>query len=82
MPGATSWCPSPGLRHGRLGCAVLGRVGARGFVWLYLATLLGGAAGFALLAPGLRPMVGAWGALFGLVGGILDWSYVDLFTYA
>ena len=59
---------------------VLERVGARGFVLLYLATLLGGAAGFALLAPGLRPMVGASGALFGLIGGLLAWAYVDRFT--
>lgn len=64
-----------------LGRGVLGRVGARGFVLLYIATLLGGAAGFALLAPGLRPMVGASGALFGLIGGLLAWAYVDRFTY-
>jgi rhomboid protease GluP len=64
-----------------LGRGVLDRVGARGFGLLYLATLLGGAAGFALLAPGLRPMVGASGALFGLIGGLLAWAYVDRFTY-
>ncbi len=64
-----------------LGRGVLARVGAWGFALLYIATLLGGAAGFALLAPGLRPMVGASGALFGLLGGLLAWSYVDRFTY-
>lgn len=64
-----------------LGRAVLERVGSWGFGALYLATILGGAAGFALLAPGMRPMVGASGALFGLIGGLLAWAYVDRFTY-
>ena len=64
-----------------LGRGVIARVGSWRFVLLYLATLLGGAAGFALLAPGLRPMVGASGALFGLIGGLLAWAYVDRFTY-
>jgi membrane associated rhomboid family serine protease len=64
-----------------LGRAVLDRVGLRGFILLYLATLLGGAVGFALLASDVRPMVGASGALFGLAGGLLAWAYVDRFTY-
>jgi membrane associated rhomboid family serine protease len=64
-----------------LGRAVLLRVGTRGFALLYVATILGGAAGFALLAPGLQPMVGASGALFGLIGGLLAWAYVDRFTF-
>lgn len=64
-----------------LGRAVLDRVGAQGFALLYTGSILGGAAGFALLAPDLRPMVGASGALFGLVGGILAWAYVDRFTH-
>lgn len=63
-----------------LGQAVLDRVGTRGFVLLYGASLLGGAAGFALLASTLAPMVGASGALFGLAGGLLAWGYVDRFT--
>ena len=65
-----------------LGRVVLARVGAWGFGALYLATILGGAVGFALLAPGLRPMVGASGALFGLIGGVLAWTYIDRFTHA
>lgn len=64
-----------------LGRRVLERVGKRGFVLLYIATLLGGAVGFSLLASGLRPMVGASGALFGLIGGLLAWAYVDRFTF-
>jgi membrane associated rhomboid family serine protease len=63
-----------------LGLAVLDRVGSRGFVLLYAASLLGGALGFALLASTLAPMVGASGALFGLAGGLLAWGYVDRFT--
>ncbi|MGC9418490.1 MAG: rhomboid family intramembrane serine protease [Rhodovulum sp.] len=64
-----------------LGRAVIDRVGQGGFALLYAGAILGGGAGFALLASGLRPMVGASGALFGLVGGILAWAYVDRYTY-
>lgn len=63
-----------------LGLAVLDRVGVKGFVMLYGASLFGGAAGFALLASTLAPMVGASGALFGLAGGLLAWGYLDRFT--
>lgn len=64
-----------------LGPAVVDRVGSRGFLTLYGASLLGGAAGFALIAETFRPMVGASGALFGLAGGLLAWNYVDRFTF-
>lgn len=63
-----------------LGLAVLDRVGIKGFIMLYGASLFGGAAGFALLASTLAPMVGASGALFGLAGGLLAWGYLDRFT--
>lgn len=63
-----------------LGGPVLERVGTRGFAILYTASLLGGAAGFALLSDIARPMVGASGALFGLAGALLAWDYVDRFT--
>lgn len=63
-----------------LGGAVLDRVGPRGFLALYAASLLGGGVGFGLLASNLDPMVGASGALFGLAGGILAWTYVDRFS--
>ena len=63
-----------------LGQAVIARVGLRGFALLYGAALLGGAAGFGLLASVLAPMVGASGALFGLAGGLLAWAYVDRFS--
>ena len=63
-----------------LGAAVIARVGAWGFALLYVASILGGALGFGLLAETLRPMVGASGALFGLAGGLLAWNYVDRFS--
>jgi len=60
-----------------LGRAVLNRVGQGKFILLYAGTSLCGAAGFALLAPSLRPMVGASGSLFGLLGALVAWEYVD-----
>ena len=51
-----------------------------GFFILYGVAMVGGGIGFGLLAPTLAPMVGASGALFGLVGGLLAWSYVDRFN--
>lgn len=63
-----------------LGMAVVDRVGQRRFLLLYVASLFGGAMLFGLLAPPLRSMVGASGALFGLAGGLLAWAYVDRFT--
>lgn len=64
-----------------LGAAVILRVGVRGFSILYVASICGGAVGYAVLAAGLQPMVGASGALFGLAGGLLAWMYVDRFTF-
>lgn len=64
-----------------LGGAVLDRVGGWGFVALYVVSVLGGSVGYTLLSEGLRPMVGASGALFGLAGGLLAWMYVDRFTH-
>jgi membrane associated rhomboid family serine protease len=63
-----------------LGTGVVMRVGQRGFLLLYLAAMIGGAAGFGLLAETVRPMVGASGALFGLAGGLVAWDYVDRYT--
>ncbi len=60
-----------------LGAGVAERAGPRRYVAVYVASILGGAAVFALLAPGLRPMVGASGALFGLVGALVAWETLD-----
>lgn len=63
-----------------LGFAVGTRVGGLGFSILYIASILGGAVGFALLTEGYRPMVGASGALFGLAGALLAWELSDRFS--
>lgn len=60
---------------------VLDRVGHWKAGLIYALAILGGAVGFALLSDSIRPMVGASGALFGLVGAILAWEYVDRFTF-
>ena len=41
-------------------------------------SLIGGAVGFVLLSNVSAPMVGASGALFGLIGAIVAWEYDDL----
>ena len=64
-----------------LGRGVLDRVGARGFLLIYLGSQIGGGVLFALLAQPFHPMVGASGALFGLVGALLAWNYVDRYTH-
>ena len=46
----------------------LRRIRPGGFLALYALSMLGGAAGFALLPHGPSPMVGASGAIFGLAG--------------
>jgi membrane associated rhomboid family serine protease len=60
-----------------LGAAVCIRGGAKRYVLIYVASILGGAAVFGLLAPSLRPMVGASGALFGLVGALTAWDAME-----
>jgi len=62
------------------GCLVIDRVGQSRFLILYLAALIGGGLGFGLLSSGFTPMVGASGAIFGVIGGLLSWSYIDLFA--
>ena len=63
-----------------LGHAAIARVGRRGFVIVYLLSIIGGALGYAALWTAPVPMVGASGALFGLAGAWLAWEYVDRFT--
>lgn len=60
-----------------LGGAVTDRVGEARFLTIYIVAILGGAIGFGLLAPTLRPMVGASGALFGLAGAIVVWDFLE-----
>lgn len=63
-----------------VGNIVVERVGPLRFIYLYVIATIGGGIGYGLLAPTLTPMVGASGALFGLVGGVLSWSYIDRFS--
>lgn len=60
-----------------LGGAVDERGGHGRYAVIYVASVLGGAAVFGLLAPSLRPMVGASGALFGLVGALTAWDAIE-----
>lgn len=60
-----------------VGRVVLDRRGVSGFLQIWVASILGGGIGYALLADGLQPMVGASGALFGLIGALFFWEYRD-----
>lgn len=60
-----------------LGTPLSERLGQWRFGLLYLASMLGGAAGFALLTDKMQPMVGASGALFGLAGALLADAFFD-----
>lgn len=61
---------------------VAARIGERGFVRVYALSLLGGALGYAALAPTTAPMVGASGALFGLAGAALALEFDRRITLA
>lgn len=64
-----------------LGQGVIDRVGPWQFLVVYFTAMIGGAAGFGMIADTLYPMVGASGALFGLAGALMAWNYVDRYTY-
>ncbi len=59
-----------------VGPIVVRRVGSAWFAAIYVLSGIGGALGFALLSDSAQPMVGASGALFGLVGA---WKWQDWF---
>lgn len=61
-----------------LGTLVAGRIGTGRMLALYFVSVLGGAAAFGLLYAGPAPMVGASGAVFGLLGAWLYWDRADL----
>ncbi len=60
-----------------LGAAVSERGGTARYAAIYVASILGGAAVYGLLAPDYSPMVGASGALFGLVGALVAWDALE-----
>ena len=56
---------------------VVARSSERGFVAVYLLSAIGGGVGYALLGPATAPMVGASGAVFGLIGAWKYWEWLD-----
>lgn len=59
------------------GTAIVNRIGQKRFLVVYAISALGGAAGFGLFSTSSAPMVGASGALFGLLGTWVCWDYLD-----
>ncbi|MEO0566840.1 MAG: rhomboid family intramembrane serine protease, partial [Pseudomonadota bacterium] len=59
-----------------LGRVVMLRLGTGRFLVLYFVSAIGGALCFGLLSNSPQPMVGASGALFGLLGAWQAWRYV------
>jgi len=57
-----------------IGKPVIQRIGQVRFLVLYIGSMLGGGAGFALLSQSVQPMIGESGALFGLAGAIVAWE--------
>jgi membrane associated rhomboid family serine protease len=58
-----------------LGGIVVARIGQKGFLLLYATTAFGGAIAFAMLSSSEVPMVGASGAVFGLIGAWKFWEW-------
>lgn len=57
-----------------IGREITRRAGQTHMLIIYGTSIIGGAIGFALLGPVVRPMVGASGALFGLAGAWVTWD--------
>lgn len=53
------------------------RIGQARFLALYVLATIGGGAGFVLFSFSTGAMIGASGALFGLVGALLSWVWSD-----
>lgn len=58
-----------------LGKAVAGRVGARKTILILFFSAIGGAAAFGIISTSSAPMIGASGAVFGLLGVWQAWDY-------
>ena len=56
------------------GVLIIRTMGVRAFTLIYIASMIGGGLGFGLLSNSPRPMVGASGAIFGLIGA---WMYQE-----
>jgi membrane associated rhomboid family serine protease len=59
------------------GAAVVERIGAKRFLVLFAGGAISGAAVFAVLAQSGQPMVGASGAVFGLLAAVMAWAWED-----
>jgi rhomboid protease GluP len=53
------------------------RLGQAGILVVYTISMVGGAAAFLLLSNQTVPVVGASGAIFGLIGAITGWGFGD-----
>ncbi len=60
-----------------LGQVVQARVGQGGLAVLYAISAIGGAVAFGVMTSSSQPMVGASGAIFGLVGAWQYWEWSD-----
>ena len=60
-----------------LGSGVSTRIGEWRYLALYIGAMIGGAAAYGVLAPGLIPMIGASGAIFGMAGALVAWDFRD-----
>ena len=60
---------------------VVARSSERGFLVAYALSAIGGGVGYALLGPVGSPMVGASGAVFGLIGAWKYWEWQDRRRY-
>ncbi len=59
-----------------LGPMIMDRLGTTKFFAIWAISALGGAIAFALMSNGVRPMVGASGSIFGLMGAHIMLNYV------
>ncbi len=66
------------LTLGWLGHGMEERCGPSRFAQLYALSALGGAVGFGILAASASPMVGASGAIMGLIGAWIVWDAHDM----
>ncbi|MFL4468339.1 rhomboid family intramembrane serine protease [Tateyamaria armeniaca] len=65
-----------------VGPGLAARVGQLGFLLLWVGSVLGGGLVFVAMASASTPMVGASGAVFGLIGALVMYDYVLKGRYA
>jgi len=60
-----------------IGAPIVAQIGARNFLLTYMLTAIGGGLCYGLTTDTMQPMVGASGALFGLLGVWICWGYLE-----